>query len=188
MKSTFGFLNWNPPWGRISRRWNPFSDFAFDCKIRNPDFKLNLNTDFPIQRNPRVRGSWSRVWGEWQHAILWYYIRISSVSIHSSHDTKNLEFKADRASNNVACNSRGHSAMKNAGSGWRNTKDQESMQQLVQLETARSEHSRGKRQIQNKIDLRKGLWACETEQPSQTLVFTKTAGHKTWEKKEQYCY
>ena len=57
------------------------------------------------------------------------------------------------------------------------------MQQLVQLETARSEHSRGERQIQNKIDLRKGLWACETEQPSQTLVFTKTAGHKTREKK-----
>ena len=28
-KSGFGFLNWNPPWGRISRRWNPFSDFAF---------------------------------------------------------------------------------------------------------------------------------------------------------------
>ena len=73
--------------------------------------------------------------------------------------------------------------MKNAGSGWRNTKDQESMQQLVQLETARSEHSRGKRQIQNKIDVRKGLWACETKQPPQTLVFTKTAGHKTWEKK-----
>ena len=23
----------------ISRRWNPFSDFAFDCKIRNPHFQ-----------------------------------------------------------------------------------------------------------------------------------------------------
>ena len=46
MKSGFGFLNWNPPWGRISRRWNPFSDFAFDCKIRNPDF--------PIERNPSI--------------------------------------------------------------------------------------------------------------------------------------
>ena len=34
MKSGFGFLNWNPPWGRISRRWNPFSDFAFDWEIR----------------------------------------------------------------------------------------------------------------------------------------------------------
>ena len=46
MKSGFGFLNWNPSWGRISRRWNPFSDFAFDCKIRNPDF--------PIERNPSI--------------------------------------------------------------------------------------------------------------------------------------
>ena len=34
-KSGFGFLNWNPPWGRISRRWNPFSDFAFDLEIRS---------------------------------------------------------------------------------------------------------------------------------------------------------
>ena len=33
-KSRFGFLNWNPPWGRISRRWNPFSDFAFDWEIQ----------------------------------------------------------------------------------------------------------------------------------------------------------
>ena len=72
-------------------------------------------------------------------------------------DNTLLEFKADLTSNNVVCNSRVPSAMKNAGSGWRNTKDQESMQQLVQLETARSEHSRGERQIQNKIDLRKGL-------------------------------
>ena len=32
-KSGFGFLNWNPPWERISRRWNPFSDFAFDWEI-----------------------------------------------------------------------------------------------------------------------------------------------------------
>ena len=39
MKSAFGFLYWNPPRGRISRRWNPFSDFAFDSKIQNPDFK-----------------------------------------------------------------------------------------------------------------------------------------------------
>ena len=39
-KSGFGFLNLNPFWGRISRRCNPFSDFAFDCKIRNPDFKI----------------------------------------------------------------------------------------------------------------------------------------------------
>ena len=35
LKSAFGFLNWNPPRGRIS----PFSDFAFDCKIRNPHFQ-----------------------------------------------------------------------------------------------------------------------------------------------------
>ena len=34
-------------------------------------------------------------------------------------------------------------------------------------------------QMQNKIDLREVLWARETEQPTQTLVFTKTAGHKT---------
>ena len=33
-KSGFEFRNWNPPWGRISRRWNPFSDFAFDWEIR----------------------------------------------------------------------------------------------------------------------------------------------------------
>ena len=26
MKSGFGFLNWNPHWERICRRWNPFSD------------------------------------------------------------------------------------------------------------------------------------------------------------------
>ena len=30
--SGFGFLHWNLPWGRTSRRWNTFSDFAFDCK------------------------------------------------------------------------------------------------------------------------------------------------------------
>ena len=46
MKSGFGFLNWNPSWRRISRRRNPFSDFAFDRKIRNPDF--------PIERNPTI--------------------------------------------------------------------------------------------------------------------------------------
>ena len=34
-------------------------------------------------------------------------------------------------------------------------------------------------QIQNKIDLKKVLWARETEQPPQTFIFTKTAGH-TW--------
>ena len=32
-------------------------------------------------------------------------------------------------------------------------------------------------QIQNKIDQKEVLWARETEQPPQTLVFTKTAGH-----------
>ena len=32
MKSGFGILNKNPPCGRISRRRNPFSDFAFGCK------------------------------------------------------------------------------------------------------------------------------------------------------------
>ena len=35
MKSGFGFLTWNLPWGRISRRWNPFSDFAFDSGFPN---------------------------------------------------------------------------------------------------------------------------------------------------------
>ena len=34
-------------------------------------------------------------------------------------------------------------------------------------------------QIQNKIDLKEVLWNCETEQPPQTFVFTKTAG-QTW--------
>ena len=43
MKSGFGFLNWNPPWGRISRKGNPFSDFAFDRYIRNPDFPIERN-------------------------------------------------------------------------------------------------------------------------------------------------
>ena len=32
-------------------------------------------------------------------------------------------------------------------------------------------------QVPNKIDLKEVLWARETEQPPQTLVFTKTAGH-----------
>ena len=32
MKSEFGFLNWNPPWGRISRRWNQFSDSSMSLK------------------------------------------------------------------------------------------------------------------------------------------------------------
>ena len=31
MKPGFGFLNWNPPWGRISRRWNP--DFKIYIRI-----------------------------------------------------------------------------------------------------------------------------------------------------------
>ena len=35
LKSGFGFLNRNLPWGRISRRWNPFSDFAFDSGFPN---------------------------------------------------------------------------------------------------------------------------------------------------------
>ena len=35
-------FNWNPPWGRISQRWNPFSDFVFDCKILNLNFKINI--------------------------------------------------------------------------------------------------------------------------------------------------
>ena len=51
MKSGFGFLNWNPPWGRISRRWNPFSDFAFDCKTRNPDFPIERNLYAPTKQS-----------------------------------------------------------------------------------------------------------------------------------------
>ena len=31
MKPGFGFLNWNPPWGRISRRWN--LDFKIYIRI-----------------------------------------------------------------------------------------------------------------------------------------------------------
>ena len=73
--------------------------------------------------------------------------------------------------------------MKNAGSGWRNTKDQESMQQLVQLETARSEHGRGERQIQNTIDLRKDLWACETKQPHKPLFSLKPLDTKPGKKR-----
>ena len=46
MKSGFGFLNWNPSWGQISRRWNRFSHFAFDCKIRDPNFT--------IERSPSI--------------------------------------------------------------------------------------------------------------------------------------
>lgn len=34
-------------------------------------------------------------------------------------------------------------------------------------------------QIQNKIDLIEILWARVTEQPQQTLVFTKNSGHNT---------
>ena len=45
MEIPVGFLNWNPSWGRISRSWNPFSDIASDCKIRNRD----LNPDSPIE-------------------------------------------------------------------------------------------------------------------------------------------
>ena len=37
----------------------------------------------------------------------------------------------------------------------------------------------GSWQIQNKIDLSEVLWARETEQPPQTIVFTKTAGNRT---------
>ena len=46
MKSAFEFRNWNPSWGQISRRWNPFSHFAFDCKIRDPNFT--------IERSPSI--------------------------------------------------------------------------------------------------------------------------------------
>ena len=33
LKSGFGFLNWNLPWGRISRRWNPFFRFCVRFRI-----------------------------------------------------------------------------------------------------------------------------------------------------------
>ena len=53
MKSGFGFLNWNPPWGRIS--WTDFSEvksvFGFRVRLGNPDLDFqNLNPDFPIER------------------------------------------------------------------------------------------------------------------------------------------
>ena len=44
-------------------------------------------------------------------------IGTTSVSIHSHHDRKTLEFEADPASKNVASNSGGQLAMKNPGSG-----------------------------------------------------------------------
>ena len=45
-----------------------------------------------------------------------------------------------------------------------------------------------RRQLQNKIDLTEVLWARETEQTPQTLVFTKTAGHKTSPGSLLYCH
>ena len=56
MKSGFGILNKNPPSGRISRKWNPFLDFAFDCKkskIRIPKSK----SGFPNQTQPKENSS-----------------------------------------------------------------------------------------------------------------------------------
>ena len=47
MKCGFGCLNWNLPWGRISRRWNPFSDFALDVQNPKSGFQ-NLNPDFHL--------------------------------------------------------------------------------------------------------------------------------------------
>ena len=44
------------------------------------------------------------------------------------------------------------------------------------------------RQIQNNIDLKEVLWVRKTENPSQTLVFTKTAGCKTSPESMLYCY
>ena len=43
-------------------------------------------------------------------------------------------------------------------------------------------------QIQNNIDLKEHLWVRKTENPSQTLVFTKTAGCKTSPESMLYCY
>ena len=43
-------------------------------------------------------------------------------------------------------------------------------------------------QMQNMIDPREVSWARETEQPLQTLVFTKVAGHKTSPGSMLHCY
>ena len=43
-------------------------------------------------------------------------------------------------------------------------------------------------QIQDKIDLSEVLWARETEQPPQTIVFTKTAGNKTSPRSMLHCH
>ena len=51
MKSAFGFLNWNPPWGQISQRWNLFWDFSCDCKIRYPDFSIERNPSLVPRRS-----------------------------------------------------------------------------------------------------------------------------------------
>ena len=56
MKSLFGFLNKNPPWGRISRKWNPFLDFTFDgkkSKIRISKSK----SGFPNRTQPKENSS-----------------------------------------------------------------------------------------------------------------------------------
>ena len=51
MKSGFEFLKKkNPPWGRISRRWNPFLDFAFDWEIQISIWKSKSR--FPNRTHP----------------------------------------------------------------------------------------------------------------------------------------
>ena len=149
-----------------------------------------------MQRNPRVRGSWSRVWGECQHTILWSYIRITSVSIHIATTTdETLNLKPTLLVTMLLGIAEGTLQWKIRDQDDEIRRIRESMQQLALLDTARSEtmecykigpkciNSGGKRQIQNEIDLREVLWARETEQPPQTLVFTKKKKYKNTKKK-----
>ena len=57
------------------------------------------------------------------------------------------------------------------------------MQQLVQLETARSEHSRGERQIQNKIDLRRVCEPARLSNPHKPLFSLKPLDTKPGKKR-----
>ena len=63
MKFVFGFLDWLfRNWNQepINSCWNPFFGFEFYCKILKTVFQ-NLNTEFPIERNPTTAGSGTQV-------------------------------------------------------------------------------------------------------------------------------
>ena len=54
MKCGFGFLNWNPLWERISRRWNPFSViFGIRVRFQNPKSGFP-NRTFPSPHRSRI--------------------------------------------------------------------------------------------------------------------------------------